>query len=62
MSIQDHMKKFDRIDTIQIGVWKGSSGSIRIFGTQSVRSSNYKYVRKRHSTGEVKSTDGNGRR
>jgi hypothetical protein len=33
MGIQDHMKKIDREDTIQIGVWTRSSGATRVFGT-----------------------------
>jgi hypothetical protein len=64
MGIQDHMKEvdrtytiqkeFDRTDTIQIGVWIGSSGAIRIYGTQFARSSNYQYDKKRHNTRKVK--------
>jgi hypothetical protein len=61
MGIHDHMQEFDRIDTIHIGVWERRSGAIRIFGTQSARSNNYQHDRKRRSTGEVKSTNGNGR-
>jgi transposase InsO family protein len=56
-----HMQEVDRKNTIHIGVWTRSSGAIRIFGTQSVRSNNYQHDRKRRSTGEVKSTNGNGR-
>jgi transposase InsO family protein len=44
-------KKVDRTHTIQIGIWTRSSGAIRIFGTQSARSSNYKHDRMRCSTG-----------
>jgi hypothetical protein len=33
MGIQDYMQKVDRADTIHVGVWTRSSGSIRIFGT-----------------------------
>jgi hypothetical protein len=61
MGIQDHMQEVDREDTIHIGVWKGSSGAIRILGTQSASSNNYQHDRKRCSIGEVKSTNGNGR-
>jgi hypothetical protein len=56
------MQKVDRTYTINIGVGIGSSGVIRIYGTQSTRNNNYQYVRKRCNIGEVKSTDGNGRR
>jgi hypothetical protein len=49
------------INTIQTGVWKGNSGSIRIFGTKYVRSSNYQHDRKRRGKGEDKTTNGNGR-
>jgi hypothetical protein len=59
--IQDHMQEFDRTDTIHIGVWTGSSGSLRISGTQSTHSSNYQHDRKRRSIGEAKPTNGNGR-
>jgi len=33
MGIKDYMKKIDRKNTIQVGVWTRSSGAIRIFGT-----------------------------
>jgi hypothetical protein len=62
VGIQEHMKEDERTCTIHIGVWTGSSGAIRISGTQSMHSSNYQYDRKRHNIGEVNSTDGNGRR
>jgi hypothetical protein len=62
MSIQDHIQEFDRTNTIWIGVWTRSSGAIRISGTLSVRSRNYQYYKKRHTTRKVKSTNGNGRR
>jgi hypothetical protein len=61
MGIQDHIQEFDRTDTIQIGVWTGSSGSITIYGTHSTHSNNYQHDRKRRSAGEVNSNNGNGR-
>jgi hypothetical protein len=61
MGIHDQMQEVDRTNTIQIGVSIGSSGAIRIVGTQSVCSSNYQHDRRRHNTGEVKSTNENGR-
>jgi hypothetical protein len=45
VGIQDYMKEVDRTDTVQIGVWKRSSGAIRSFGTQSMHGSNYQYDR-----------------
>jgi hypothetical protein len=33
MGIPKYMQKFDRVDTIQFGVWTRSSGAITIFGT-----------------------------
>jgi hypothetical protein len=30
-------------NTIHIGIWEGSSSTIRIFGTQSVSSNNYQH-------------------
>jgi hypothetical protein len=54
------MQEVDRIKTIHIGVWTGSNGAIRIYGTQSACSNNYQHDRKRRSTGEVRSTNGNG--
>ena len=49
------------IGIIHIGVWAGSSSTIRIFGTQSADSSNYQHDRKRRSTREDKTINGDGR-
>jgi len=62
MGIHDHVQELYRTYTFQIGVWPRSGGAIRISGTESVRSCNYQYVRKRYNIGEVKSIDGNGRK
>ena len=56
------MEEFDRINTIQIGIWTRSSGAIRIFGTQSAHSSNYKHEKTRRGTGQVESTNDHGGR
>jgi hypothetical protein len=55
MGIQDFMQEVDRTNTIQIGLWTRSSGSIIIFGTQSACCINQKYDRKRHNTRKIKS-------
>jgi hypothetical protein len=62
MGILDYMKKFNRINTIQVGVWVGSNGVIRISGTQSMSRNNYKHEKMRHSKRKDNSADGNGRR
>jgi hypothetical protein len=61
MGIQDYIQYVDRADTIQVDVWAGSSSTIRIYGTQSGRSSNHQHDINRSSEGEVEPTNGNGR-
>jgi hypothetical protein len=55
------MKKFDRRDTIQVGIWTRSSGFVRIPGTQSTHSNSYQHDRTRCSKRKAKSTDGDVR-
>jgi hypothetical protein len=62
VGIHDHMKNINRENTIQIGVWKRSSGSIIVFGTYSVRERNYQHDKARHGIGKAKSADDHGRR
>jgi hypothetical protein len=62
MGILDYMQKFNRIKTIQVGVWVGSNGVIRIPGTQSMNHNSYKHEKMRHSKRKDNFADGNGRR
>jgi hypothetical protein len=62
MGIENYMQKVDRTNTIEIGVWKISSGSIRILGTYPARSSNHQHDRTRSGKRKAKSADGDGRR
>jgi hypothetical protein len=59
VGIQYHLQEVDRTNTIQTGVWEGSSGAIQISGTQTARSNNCQHDRKRHSIGEARPTNGN---
>jgi hypothetical protein len=54
------MQSFERTNAIHIGIWTRSSGSTRIFGTQSTCSIDYKHDRTRQNTELDESTYDHG--